>query len=98
MHNPLKSAKFLGVFAFTTLNQCEIDYKIMAVEVTFTDDSDSGNLMPILQIQTDKKFTAILVKYSAIDKVSQERIICLNKKSAIKLAKELRKQISFLEG
>jgi hypothetical protein len=69
----------------------------MALKLTFLDDSDASNLLPVLQIDSDKKFTSLSIKYLAIDSNKEERIISLNKKSAIKLAKELRKHISFLE-
>ena len=73
----------------------------MAVYLKFTDDSDSPrgiNLVPTLEvICSNLEFITLRIRYSEVDTDFEERTISINKRSAIKLAKELRKQISFLE-
>jgi len=69
----------------------------MAVLTKFIDDTDDGYFKPVLVIVTESKHLSICIKYEEVDDLQNERIIALNKQSAIKLAKELRKQISFME-
>lgn len=71
----------------------------MAVLTSFLDDDfeNSLGLKPVLDVYSRGEFLTIKIGYADIDDSAEARIISLNKKSAIKLAKELRKQISFLE-
>jgi hypothetical protein len=69
----------------------------MAVLTKFIDDTDEVFLKPVLVIVTETKHLSICIKYEKVDESENVRFISLNKQSAIKLAKELRKQISFLE-
>ena len=67
----------------------------MAIEIIFKEEDSSLN--PTLQTYaTDDNKIFIRVKYE-LDHDSEVRCISLNKFDAAKLAKELRKQISFLE-
>ncbi|NBU80623.1 MAG: hypothetical protein EBS55_03105 [Flavobacteriaceae bacterium] len=67
----------------------------MAVDVTFTDDKNDY-YEPILKVNSDDKFIDISIEYLNCP-LPTSAYISLDKKSAIRLAKELRKQISFLE-
>lgn len=71
----------------------------MAVLTSFLDDDSENSLClkPVLDVYSHGEFLTIKIGYADIDDSAEARIISLNKKSAIKLAKELRKQISFLE-
>ena len=68
----------------------------MAVELKFIQEDDE-DLMPTLSLcATTENQIFILIEYRN-DDVSEKRAIRIDKNTSIKLAKELRKQISFLE-
>jgi|LakMenEpi12Oct12_1017442.scaffolds.fasta_scaffold08294_2 hypothetical protein len=67
----------------------------MAVELKFV--QEKSNLEPTLRVYaTDQNQIFILIEYLD-DQDYEKRAVKLDKFTSIKLAKELRKQISFLE-
>jgi hypothetical protein len=86
----------LGVFAFTTLNQCGIDSQNMAVEIKFLSSVRNEETDAELTIKNVANSIFIVIKNNSSPHKNSESIF-LDKYTAAKLAKELRKQISFLE-
>lgn len=80
-------------FLFTTLNQCEIDYKKMAYQIIFssTERSSSDSTLMVQVTSFNELFIEINTEGFP------PSYVCLDKETSIRLAKELRKQISFLE-
>jgi hypothetical protein len=83
-------------FLFTTLNQCEIDLKIMSVEIKFLSSVRNEETDAELTIKNVANSIFIVIKNNSSPHKNSESIF-LDKYTAAKLAKELRKQISFLE-
>jgi hypothetical protein len=65
----------------------------MATELTFT-STERSDLHDASLVVYQNCYNEIFIKISGYDEIS---CICLDKETAKKLAKEIRKQISFLE-
>jgi len=81
----------LTAFLNYTLNQCAIDYNFMAYTLKFLSTEESGLETELEVFINSMGFLTLKIEGDGL------QLICLEKESAIKLAKEIRKQISFLE-